>query len=169
VTFALASGKDDVAGAGHGFVKVFDPLTHAFSSLISQGVLDSPWGLALAPIGFGALGGDLLVGNFGDGRINVFSTTGSFIGALADAGANPLVIDGLWGLLVGNGGNGGSASSLYVAAGPDDESGGLFARIDAVAAPVPEPQTWALLLCGLALLATRGANRRPRAARASAK
>ena len=168
VTFALAGGKDDVAGAGHGFVKVFDPVAHTYATLVSQGVLDSPWGLALAPAGFGALGGDLLVGNFGDGRINVFSNAGSFIGALADAASNPLVIDGLWGLLFGNGGNGGTPNSLYVSAGPNAESGGLFARIDAVAAPVPEPQTWALLLGGLALLAAAG-RRRPRAARATAK
>jgi len=162
VTFALASGGDDVAGAGHGFVKVFDPVTHTFSSLVSQGALDSPWGVALAPAGFGTLGGDLLVGNFGDGKINAFDPlSGLLLGTLADASLNPLVIDGLWGLTFGNGGSGGSAASLYVTAGPDDETGGLFARIDSLAvAPVPEPSELALMAGGLGLLAAFRVRRR---------
>lgn len=160
VTFALANGGDDVAGAGHGFVKVFDPVARTFSNVISQGVLDSPWGLALAPSGFGSLAGALLVGNFGDGKINVFDASGTFIGALADAASNPLVFDGLWGLVFGNGGSGGSPTSLYLTAGPADETGGLFARIDGIAVAVPEPATWALLLGGLALCRGRRAVRR---------
>jgi uncharacterized protein (TIGR03118 family) len=154
VTFAFSSdGHDDMSGAGHGFVKVFDPVARTFANLVSQGSLDSPWGLAFAPVGFGTLGGDLLVGNFGDGKINAFDPiTGALIGTLADAASNPLVIDGLWGLTFGNGGNGGSTASLYLTAGPDDESGGLFARIDNLAAAVPEPETWALMAGGLALL-----------------
>jgi uncharacterized protein (TIGR03118 family) len=118
VTFAQRNGIDDVAGLGHGFVKVFDPLTSTFSSLVSQGALNSPWGLALAPAGFGDFGGDLLVGNFGDGQIHAYDPlTGALAGTLSDKNGNPLVIDGLWGLTFGNGGNGGSVSSLYVAAG----------------------------------------------------
>lgn len=158
VTFALSNGHDDIAGAGHGFVKVFDPATGTFTSLVAQGSLDSPWGLALAPLGFGALGGDLLVGNFGDGSINAYDPgSGLFEGTLADINANPLSIDGLWGLSFGNGGNGGSAGSLYLTAGPNGETGGLFARIDAIA--VPEPGTLALVL-----IATTGlVRRRPRA------
>ena len=157
VTFALANGGDDVAGAGHGFVKVFDPATHVFSSLVSQGALDSPWGVALAPAGFGTLGGDLLVGNFGDGKISAFDPlTGLLLGTLADASLNPLVTNGLWGLTFGNGGNGGSSASLYVTAGSDGETGGLFARIDNLAvAPVPEPSELMLMIGGLALLASR--------------
>jgi uncharacterized protein (TIGR03118 family) len=156
VTFALNNGGDDVAGAGHGFVKVFDPVAHTFSSLVAQGALNSPWGLALAPAGFGALGGDLLVGNFGDGLINAFNPiTGALAGTLADASLKPLVNDGLWGLTFGNGGNGGSTASLYLTAGPDDEKGGLFARIDSPAAPVPEPEIWALWMGGLTLLLAR--------------
>jgi uncharacterized protein (TIGR03118 family) len=157
VTFALANGGDDMAGAGHGFVEVFDPVSHTFTNLVSQGALDSPWGVALAPAGFGTLGGDLLVGNFGDGKINAFDPlSGLLLGSLADASLNPIVIDGLWGLTFGNGGNGGSTASLYVTAGPDGEAGGLFARIDNLAvAPVPEPAEVTLMIGGLALLASR--------------
>jgi uncharacterized protein (TIGR03118 family) len=164
VTFAQASGHDDVPGAGHGFVKVFDPVTHTFTGLVAQGVLNSPWGVALAPAGFGTLAGDLLVGNFGDGKINAFDkVSGALVGTLADASSNPLVIDGLWGLAFGSGGNGSSSTSLYITAGPDDESAGVFARIDNLAvAAVPEPSELALMVGGLGLVAT-ARRRRPRA------
>jgi uncharacterized protein (TIGR03118 family) len=150
VTFALLSGANDLAGAGHGFVSVFDPVTNTFTRLISQGALNSPWGMAVAPSGFGDLGGDLLVGNFGDGLINAFdATTGLYLGSLADSVLAPLVNNGLWGLSFGNGGNGGSLASLYVAAGPGGETGGAFSRIDAV---VPEPSSAALVISALVLL-----------------
>lgn len=150
VTFALRGPNgDDVAGAGHGFVSVFDPASHAFTRLVSQGALNSPWGLALAPSTFGTLGGKLLIGNFGDGLINAFDAgTGALVGTLADASGLVLVNQGLWGLQFGNGGNGGRADSLYITAGPDDETGGLFAQISAV----PEPAPWLSLGAGLALL-----------------
>lgn len=72
VTFALQDGAkhDDVAGAGHGFVDTFDLSGGSMQRLISNGALNSPWGLAIAPASFGSLAGDLLVGNFGDGMIN---------------------------------------------------------------------------------------------------
>ncbi len=151
VTYALNNGSgDDSPGAGHGFVKVFDPLSNTFTPLTSQGVLNSPWGMAIAPVGFGALGGDLLVGNFGDGLINAFdAVSGALLGTLADINSIPLVNDGLWGLTFGNGGNGGSPKSLYVTSGPNKETGGVFARIDAV----PEPGTLLLAVVPLALLA----------------
>jgi uncharacterized protein (TIGR03118 family) len=147
VTYALRGPTgDDVAGSGHGFVSVFDPSTNTFTRLTSMGALNSPWGLAIAPSGFGKLGGDLLVGNFGDGLINAYDPiSGGLIGTLAAFNGTPIVNDGLWALDFGNGGNGGLAGSLYITAGPDDEKGGLFARIDAV----PEPS--ALLLGGLGL------------------
>lgn len=159
VTYALrGAGGDDVAGAGHGFVKIFDPVSHAFASLVSQGSLNSPWGLALAPAGFGALGGDLLVGNFGDGEINAFDAiSGTLIGALADMSQTTLFNDGLWGLSFGNGGNGGSKQSLYITAGPNGETGGLFARIDSV----PEPGTLLLVAMPLWRLLRRRPNVRP--------
>ena len=153
VTYALRGATgDDIAGAGHGFVSVFDPVAHTFSRLVSQGVLDSPWGLAFAPTTFNALSGDLLVGNFGDGTINAFDPlSGTYVATLGNLNGTPLVNDGLWGLTVGNGGNGGSVSSLYIAAGPNGETGGLFARIDAV----PEPSAVLLGAAGMALLIWR--------------
>jgi uncharacterized protein (TIGR03118 family) len=164
VTYALqdATGHDDVAGAGNGFVDIFDLNGNFVKRLISQGVLNSPWGLAMAPASFGAAGGDLLVGNFGDGTINAFNpSTGALVGTLASLG-NPLVNDGLWGLTFGNGGNGGLTTSLYVTAGLNDEADGLFARIDAV----PEPSTSVMMLGTLGLIGVAGLLRR-RAARSS--
>ena len=103
--------------------------------------------MAIAPVGFGDLGGDLLVGNFGDGSINAYSlATGAYLETLlAGNTANPLSIDGLWGLRFGNGGNGGNALSLYVTAGPGEETGGLLGQVD----PVPEPGTWLFVALGL--------------------
>jgi len=117
--------EDDVPGPGHGFVSVFDTSGNFIGRLISRGRLNSPWGLALAPQGFGRAGGSLLVGNFGDGRINAFDpTTGNGRGALAQADGTPLVFDGLWALLfVGN--------ELYFTAGLADEAHGLFGDIEA--------------------------------------
>jgi uncharacterized protein (TIGR03118 family) len=74
-----------VAGARHGFVDIFDPTAHTFSRLVSQGALNSPWGIAIAPSGFGSIGGDLLVGNFGDGLINIYDpVTFALVGSLGD-------------------------------------------------------------------------------------
>jgi uncharacterized protein (TIGR03118 family) len=153
VTYAKqGAGGGSAPGPGNGFVDVFDANGVLQKRLISAGALNSPWGLALAPAGFGSLGGDLLVGNFGDGLINVFDdATGALIGTLADLGGTPLLNDGLWSLTFGNGGNGGDPDSLYVTAGLNDEADGLLARIDATArVAVPEPATAALFAIGLA-------------------
>jgi len=150
VTYAQqdAAKHDDVPGAGHGFVDVYDLNGNFVKRLITQGDLDSPWGLAIAPGTFGGAAGDLLVGNFGDGTIDAYDvTTGVFAGTLANAGTS-LVNDGLWGLKFGNGGNGGLTGSLYLTAGLNGEQDGLFARIDAA----PEPFTMPLLACGLLLV-----------------
>jgi len=162
VTYALqdASGTDDVAGAGHGFVDVFDLNGNFVRRLISQSVLDSPWGLALAPAGFGPFGGDLLVGNFGDGTINVFDpSTGNFIDSLRDTLNNPLTIVGLWGIAFGNAGSGFLADSLYFTAGiPGDgaiEDHGLFGSLTAV----PDNGMTLVMLAG-ALLGLLGLRRR---------
>ena len=168
MTFAQqdAAGHDDVPGVGHGLIDVFDPVTHTFTRLVTGSAaggtvdaLNSPWGMALAPSGFGKFGGDLLVGNFGDGTINAFDpTTGAFLGTLSDNSGNPLVNPGLWGLTFGNGGNGGDKNSLYFTAGGADEASGVFGRINAV----PEPSSLALGLIAVVLVA---AHRRSKNAR----
>ena len=153
VTYAkVGPTGDDVAGAGNGFVSVFDPVAGTFTRVISQGSLDSPWGIAIAPNGFGTIGGDLLVGNFGDGLINAYDPiSGGLVGTLATFDGDPIVNDGLWALQFGNGGTGGLAGSLYITAGPNDETGGVFARIDAV----PEPSAFLLSTIGLAAFVLR--------------
>ena len=97
--------------------------------LVTRGVLDSPWGLALAPAGFGRLGGALLVGNFGNGHINAFNAvTGAYLGQLRQCRGKPIVIDGLWALRFGNG-NAAKTTELLFSAGPDGESHGLLGKI----------------------------------------
>lgn len=152
VTWAKkASGIHDAPGPGNGFVDRFDPVTHTFTRVISNGNLNSPWGLALAPSSFGPAGGTLLVGNFGDGLVNAFQTDGTYVGTLADVGGTNLVNHGLWALTFGNGGNGGSPNSLYLTAGPNGGTAGLFARVDFV----PEPGSILLSLSGIGLFLLR--------------
>lgn len=148
VTYAKqdATGRDDVPGTGNGFISVFNLNGNFVKRLASNGSLNSPWGLALAPSGWGAAAGDLLVGNFGNGQINAFNLDGTFVGTLAGLNGLPIVNDGLWALTFGNGGNGGNVNSLYITAGLNDEADGLFARIDSV----PEPGTLLLLPIGFA-------------------
>ena len=131
VTFAKqdATLHDDVAGRGHGFVDVFTNDGAFVRRLVTRGALDSPWGLALAPAGFGQFSGDLLVGNFGNGHINVYNpATGAHLGQLRRHNGKPIVIDGLWGLRFGNG-NAAKTNELIFSAGPDDESHGLLGKI----------------------------------------
>ena len=131
VTYAQqdAGLEDDVAGQGHGFVDVFTNDGAFVKRLVTRGVLNSPWGLALAPDGFGRLGGALLVGNFGNGRINAFDPgTGRYEGQLRGAHGHPITIDGLWALQFGNG-NAAKTDELLFSAGPDDESHGLVGKI----------------------------------------
>ena len=151
VTYALRDPVtgDDVAGPGNGFVSAFDLQGNFLGRIASDGTLNAPWGLAIAPGSFGEFAGDLLVGNFGDGLISAFDVgTHAFEGLLRDLSGNPVSIDGLWALIVGNGGNAGSPDRLYFSAGPDGESNGLFGVIH-----VPAPATAWLVLLGLAALA----------------
>ena len=152
VTYALqdAAHHDDVAGPGHGFVDVFDFNGNLLQRLTSQGALNSPWGLALAPSDFGTFGGDLLVGNFGDGMIDAYNpSSGAFLGNLEDTNGNPLAIQGLWGLTFGNGAHSQGTNTLFFTAGIPGpgavEDHGLYGAID----PSPEPASAGLLICAL--------------------
>src|SRR5262249_39364772 len=118
------------AGPGHGFVDVFDTMGHMIKRLASHGDLNSPWGLAMAPSGFGPFSGDLLVGNFGDGRISAFDpSTGQLMGQLHDSGGgHVLSIPGLGALKFGNG-VAGSPNTLIFSSGPSDEGHGLVGAI----------------------------------------
>jgi uncharacterized protein (TIGR03118 family) len=130
VTYAKqdADKEDDVAGTGHGFVDVFDTDGHLIRRFESRGRLNSPWGIARASFAFGPFSGKILIGNFGDGRINVFNNDGRFVDQLEDVHGKPLVIDGLWALTLGGGRNS-SPDTLYFSAGPNDETNGLFGTV----------------------------------------
>ena len=135
VTYAKKGGEDDIAGVGNGFVREFDTDGHLLAKIGSHGTLNSPWGIAMAPADFGKFSGCLLVGNFGDGKINAFCQNPGEqwhpAGRLRE-GAHTLSIDGLWGIAFGNGGPSGDEHVLYFAAGPDDEQHGYFGRVDFV-------------------------------------
>ena len=144
-----ADKKDEIAGAGLGIVDHFDLQGNLLGRVATGGTLDAPWGLAIAPASFGPWAGALLVGNFGDGRINAFDAgNDAFLGQVLGANGLPLAIDGLWALAPGNNGTAGSSQLLYFTAGPDGERHGLFG----VLTPVPEPATYALLAMGFALV-----------------
>jgi uncharacterized protein (TIGR03118 family) len=130
VTYAKQNKEkhDDVAGKGNGFVDVFDTDGHLLRRFASQGPLNSPWAVTRASFAFGPFSGKILIGNFGDGRINVFNDDGRFVDQLEDAHGNPLAIDGLWTLTLGGGRNSRS-DTLYFSAGPNKEVNGLFGTI----------------------------------------
>jgi len=123
--------EDEVAGAGLGYADIFDPNGHLILRLRSGAWMNAPWGVALAPdTGFGKLNGRLLVGQFGSGQIATFDLDhGNFHGLLLNRKGGPLVIDGLWALRFGNGGNAGPKSTLFFTAGIDSEAHGLFGTI----------------------------------------
>jgi uncharacterized protein (TIGR03118 family) len=134
VSFALqnAAKHDDVAGPGHGFVDTFDLNGHMLDRVASRGVLNSPWGLDIAPQGFGQFSDDLLVGNFGDGTIDAFDPkTDRFLGQLLGSDGNPLQIQDLWALTNGTGSQGTNASAVYFTAGGQDEQHGIFGSLAA--------------------------------------
>lgn len=132
VTYAKRSpgGADDVSGKGNGIIDVFNANGTLDHRLVSNGKLNSPWGMALAPAKFGTFKNDLLVGNFGDGKINAYDpTTGVFKGTLTDTHGKAIVNQGLWGLTFGNGTAAGKTNVLYFTAGINDEGDGLFGSI----------------------------------------
>lgn len=128
-----AEKHDEVAGAGLGYVDVYTPWGHLINRLEHGWWLNAPWGMTQAPSDFGIYSHDILVGQFGAGTISAFDpVTGKFKGQLNDASNKAITIDGLWGINFGSGGTSGPATSLFFAAGPEDESHGLFGVITAV-------------------------------------
>jgi uncharacterized protein (TIGR03118 family) len=132
VTFAKQGPgeADDDARPGNGFVDVFAPNGDLLQRLVSRDKLDSPWAVTLAPSTFGAFGGDILVGNFGNGRINAYDpTSGEFQGELSGPGGGPLTIDGLWGLRFAPATPGAGPNTLFFTAGLNHEADGLFGTL----------------------------------------
>jgi uncharacterized protein (TIGR03118 family) len=131
VTYAKqdSAKHDDVAGAGRGFVDVFDGDGNLKQRFARKGPLNSPWGIALAPATFGDFANDVLVGNFGDGKINAFDpSSGAFLGTVSDSTGAAIVIDGLWSVTFG-GALLSSADTLYFTAGPNGEVDGIFGTL----------------------------------------
>ena len=124
---------DEIDGAGLGYVDVFSPTGRLLHHLQHGPWLNAPWGMTQAPSDFGAYSHDILVGQFGNGWIDVFDpVTGQFKGTLNDASNHPITISGLWDIAFGNGGTAGPSNALFFAAGLDGESHGLFGMITAV-------------------------------------
>ena len=109
--------------------------------------LYNPWGMVVAPANFGKFSNAILVGDFnlgngaagppagGPGYILAFDPSGSFLGMLQGPDGSPLNIDGLWQLIFGNGKSGGDASTLYFAAGIQNQRHGLFGSVSACGGP----------------------------------
>ena len=140
VTYARqdAAKKDHVAAPGQGFVDEFTPDGVLVARVVNSGKKNAPlnasWGLALAPADFGVFAGDLLVGNFGNGRISAYTQRGAkwvYMGQLRDADGTPIAIDGLWAIAFGNGAAAGPTSTLYFLSGPSAEAHGLFGSVTA--------------------------------------
>src|SRR5260370_12341244 len=133
VTYALqnAEKKDDVPGAGHGFIDIFDTEGKLVKRFVSQGQLNSPWGMAWTPFeGFAKFNNALFVGNFGDGSINAFDfDSGEFLGKVTNAAGTAINIPGIWALQFGLGVAGAASSSLFFTAGINDEQHGLFGAL----------------------------------------
>jgi uncharacterized protein (TIGR03118 family) len=133
VTYAQidpSTGRE-VVGAGLGYVDLYDSNGNFIQTAISQGNLNAPWGMALAPAGFGSFGGDLLVGNFGDGTINAYDPTSFALkGQLQDSTGAPITNIGLWEIVFGTGTSGaGDPNTLYIAAGINSEKDGVVAAV----------------------------------------
>jgi uncharacterized protein (TIGR03118 family) len=124
-----AGGEHAVAGAGNGYVSVFDTDGNLLRRFASQGPLDSPWGITRAPAAFGPFGGAIVIANHGDGRLNVFDARGALRGRLAQPSGKPITIEGLWGV-AGVEPNGAIPAAVYFTAGPKRGEEGLFGRLE---------------------------------------
>jgi len=143
VSYAMqdAAKHDETTGAGLGYVDVFDFSGNFVSRFASAGALNAPWGIAVAPAGFGSLAGDLLIGNFGDGKINIFAPNGtalaSSMGPLTVTNGGTITIPGLWSLVFGNGDSDKPQTTLFYTAGFADQTDGVFGSIAATTAAAP--------------------------------
>lgn len=135
VSYAMqdAAKHDETTGPGLGYIDVFDFNGNLVSQFASAGALNAPWGMAIAPAGFGSLEGDLLVGNFGDGKINVFTPSATGLatskGALTVTNGGTVSIPGLWALVFGNGDADKPTTTLFYTAGFADQTDGVFGSI----------------------------------------
>jgi uncharacterized protein (TIGR03118 family) len=135
VTYAMrdAAMHDETAGAGLGYVDVFDFNGNFISRFASAGSLNAPWGIALAPPGFGSFEGELLIGNFGDGTINIFASNGTSLatdmGPLTLDGGAVFAVPGLWSLVFGDGDSDKPLTTLFYTAGFADQTDGVFGSI----------------------------------------
>jgi uncharacterized protein (TIGR03118 family) len=132
VSYAMqdAAKHDPVHQAGAGYIDIFSTEGVFEERFATGGNLNAPWGMVLTPSTFGPLGGDFWIGNFGDGNINAFNSSGTDVGQPTDEKGTPLNADGLWALVFGNGSNDASVNSLYFTAGPNMETEGIFGKID---------------------------------------
>ena len=129
-------GQEQILGPGRGHVVEYREDGTLVRDYATRGLLNAPWGMAIAPAGFGPFGGALLVGNFGDGTIAAFDrASGGFLGHLRGPDSKIVCIDGLWALAFGNGHSLGDAQALYFTAGPNGEEDGLFGRLNALGQP----------------------------------
>jgi uncharacterized protein (TIGR03118 family) len=126
-----ADREDDVQGRGLGYIDVYDPNGRLLRRLVSNGALNAPWGMALAPASFGKFSNRLLVGNFGDGTINAYDlASGHWVGRLKGTDHKPVRVPGLWGIAFGNGLSNQPIDTLFFSAGPGGEQHGLYGRLD---------------------------------------
>ncbi len=143
VTYAPRSSASHKPTEGVGFVDQFDETGKLVSRVIpTGGMLFNPWGMALAPSTFGKFGGDFLVGNVGDGSIAAYDSKWTFKGKIADENGNPILNPGLWEIVFGMGSAGaGDPNTLYIAAGLEGETGGIFAAITPASSKVAHTTT----------------------------
>jgi uncharacterized protein (TIGR03118 family) len=145
VTYAMrdTAMHDEVAGAGMGYVDTFDFSGNFISRFASAGALNAPWGIALAPAGFGSFEGDLLIGNFGDGTINIFAPNGNSLattmGPLTVNNGVILAVPGLWSLVFGDGDTDKPVTTLFYTAGLADQTDGVFGSITVSSVPATNP------------------------------
>ncbi len=139
VTYAqqlAPDNHDNANGAGLGYVDIYDTNGKLIKQLVAKGALNAPWGVALAPADFGSLSKMLLVGNFGDGKINAFDpASGTFVGSVNDSAGTAIATPGLWGIAFGNDAANQPHDTLFFAAGTNDEANGSYGRIDVGATP----------------------------------